>query len=149
MKKIVDERIMGLQKKYGFEALYLASFLILADFMVRIVFFKKGFRESIDLYLIFLLPWLYYDVRGLFGGIFTGISKQQKLINKLAGVFFCAVFLLVTLLGFANDGIVTKFSSVDFVRGFITGLAIVAFGAIIVIFAAKRRLKKIENEENV
>ena len=146
MKKIIDERIMGLQKKYGFEALYLVSFLILADFMVRIVFFKKGFKESVDLYLIFVLPWLYYGVRGLFGGIFTEISKQQKLINKLAGVFFCAVFMLVTLLGFANDGIVTKFSSMAFVKGFVTGLAIVAFGAIIVILAAKRQLKKSEED---
>ncbi len=147
MKKIVDERIIGLQKKYGFEALYLASFLILIDFMVRVVFFKKGFKECVDLYLIFLLPWLYYEVRGLFGGIFVGISKQQKLINKLAGVFFCAVFMLLTLLGFANDGIITKFSNADFVKGFITGLAIVAFGAIIVIIAAKRQLKKSEEAD--
>jgi hypothetical protein len=148
MKKIVDERIVGLQKKFGFEALYLVSFLVLVDFMVRIVLFKKGFMECMDLYLIFLLPWLYYDIRGLFGGIFTDISKHQKLINKLTGVFICAVLLLVTLLGFVNDGTISKFSSIDFAKGFITGLAIVAFGAIIVIFTAKRQLKKEEVEED-
>lgn len=147
MKKIVDERITGLQKKYGFEALYLVSFLILIDFMVRIVFFKKGFYESVDLYLIFVLPWLYYSVRGLFGGIFADIKKQQKLVNKLAGVFFCVIFLLVTLLGFSNDGTMLQFGNSDFLLGFVIGLSIVAVGAIIVIIVSKRHLKSNEEED--
>lgn len=147
MKKLVDERIIGLQKKYGFEALYLGSFLVLIDFMVRVVFFKKGFLESIDLYLIFILPWLYYDVRGMFGGIFVDISKQQKSINKLAGVLFSVIFLLVTLLGLTNDGMLSKFSNSDFLRGFVEGFSIVAFGALAVVMESKRRIKKREEQE--
>lgn len=147
MKKLVDERIIGLQKKYGFEALYLGSFLVLIDFMVRVVFFKKGFLESIDLYLIFILPWLYYDVRGMFGGIFVDISKQQKSINKLAGVLFSVIFLLVTLLGLTNDGMLSKFSNSDFLRGFVEGFSIVVFGALAVVMESKRRIKKREEQE--
>jgi hypothetical protein len=83
----------------------------------------------------------------MFSGIFVDISKQQKFINKLAGVLFGVIFLLVTVLGLTNDGMLSKFSNSDFSKGFVEGFSIVAFGALAVVMESKRRIKKREEQE--
>ncbi|MDP4182001.1 MAG: hypothetical protein Q8942_13035 [Bacillota bacterium] len=146
MKKIIDERIIGLQKKYGFEAMFIASLLMFIDFMVRIVFYKKGFIESIDLYFVMVLPWIYYYVRGLLGGIFVNGTKKEKAKVKIIGVFFSAILLLVSLLGLSNDKILDFHTHIAFFAGLAVGLVIVAVGTSVIVAIAKKRQKSFEED---
>lgn len=146
MKRIIDERIIGLQKKYGFEAMFIASFLMFVDFMVRVVFYKKGFMESIDLYFVMVLPWVYYSIRGLFGGIFVNRTKREKLINKAVGVFFALILLMVSLLGLSNDGVLDIKAHPAFFAGMAVGLVASAILISSATFIARKKQKAFEED---
>lgn len=145
-KEELDERIVGLQKKFGFEALFIVTGLLFIDFIYKVIYLKQGYFENIDLYFIMVAPWVYYKVRGLFGGAFDQKLKN-KFLGRTAGFFAAGILVTVLLIAVSNDISSSKIhSNLSFYSGVASGLVVGTLVIIVIRYFAKKKQKKILDE---
>ncbi|MDP4094540.1 MAG: hypothetical protein Q8920_14415 [Bacillota bacterium] len=139
---IDDERLISLQKRYGFEALIVVTVLLVVDFIYRIIVLKQAMSDCWDVYMLLVAPWCYYTVRGTASGVFSHKNRYTKWIHVIKAVVIILILGPYTI-GLIRDSVFSEIHSYFiFGLGVLVGLAMV----FAILYSAKRIAKKAEKK---